>query len=107
MRTAALGLWFGDDHDALISVVADISRLTHQDPRSVAGGVAIALAANILESDQAIDAHSLCGALADAIDNIHRELAGLFQELPGHLDSPDVKPFWHILATNHMNSRRR
>lgn len=93
MRTAAIGLWFGDDHQSLVSTVVDISRLTHQDPRSVAGGVAIALAANILASDHTIDAADLCNVLADSISAIDAELSGLIRELPHQVHLPDCKQF--------------
>src|SRR5690606_14702346 len=53
MRTAGLGLWFGEDRRSLVSTVADISRLTHQDPRSVAGGVVVAMAANLCAYSEA------------------------------------------------------
>src|SRR5438034_14765 len=36
MRTAVLGLFFLRDPHRLAEVVADVSRITHQDPRSVA-----------------------------------------------------------------------
>src|SRR5215472_15290513 len=39
MRTAVLGLLFLDRPEDLPGAVADISRITHQDPRSIAGGV--------------------------------------------------------------------
>ena len=45
MRTAVLGLFFLDDPEALPVLAADVSRITHHDPRSVAGGVAVAKAA--------------------------------------------------------------
>ena len=93
MRTAAIGLWFGDDRQSLTSSVADISRITHQDPRSVAGGVAIALAANILASDHMIDAAHLCNLLADSISTIDTELAGLVRALPDRTLSLDCKQF--------------
>ncbi|MGB7323640.1 MAG: ADP-ribosylglycohydrolase family protein [Rubripirellula sp.] len=93
MRTAAIGLWFGDDHPSLVSTVADISRLTHQDPRSIAGGVAIALAANILASDHSIGAADLCNALANSIAPIDTELADLIRTLPDRSHSPDCKQF--------------
>ena len=93
MRTAAIGLWFGDDRQSLVSSVADISRLTHQDPRSIAGGVAIALAANLLASDQILDAADLCNVIADAIGAIDMELSDLMRALPHHVNSPDCKQF--------------
>jgi len=93
MRTAALGLWFGDDHESLISTVADISRLTHQDPRSIAGGVVISLAANILTSNQTISAEDLCNYLSDAVYNINSELSDLIRGLPAQMSSPECKQF--------------
>ena len=93
MRTAALGLWFDDDRKSLVQTTADISRLTHQDPRSIAGGVVIALATNILTSDSEISAGDLCNALADSISDINVELAGLIRELPSRTQLPDCRQF--------------
>lgn len=93
MRTAALGHWFGDDRQSLVSTVADISRLTHQDPRSIAGGVAIALAANLLASDRTMDGADLCRELADAIATLDTELSELLRLLPEQMHSPHCKQF--------------
>jgi len=93
MRTAPLGLWFGADRDSLVTAVADVSRLTHQDPRSVAGGVAIALAANLLVSEPTIDAADLCDALASSISDINAELSELIRALPNRMRSPDCRQF--------------
>lgn len=93
MRTAALGLWFGDDHDSLVSIVADVSRLTHQDTRSVAGGVATALAANLIAFNNTIDSRALCATLADACLHINTEISDLLRQLPEHVGSPNVKQF--------------
>ena len=93
MRTAALGPWFGNNCDTLVAVVADIARLTHQDPRSVAGGVAIALAANLLASDAAIDDADLCETLADATGELNVELSRLIGDLPQCIHSPEAKRF--------------
>lgn len=93
MRTAALGLWFGSDRQSLVTTVADISRLTHQDPRSIAGGVAVALAANILASNHAVNAADLCNEISDAIGEINIELSNLMRELPDRVHSQDCKQF--------------
>ncbi|HBE68803.1 MAG TPA: hypothetical protein DDW52_11710 [Planctomycetaceae bacterium] len=93
MRTAALGLWFGEDRQKLVSTVTEISRLTHQDPRSVAGGVAIALAANILSRDCRIGAVSFCNVVADAISGISPELSGLIRLLPDRMKTSDCLQF--------------
>ncbi|GAB5406354.1 MAG: ADP-ribosylglycohydrolase family protein [Aureliella sp.] len=93
MRTAALGLWFGDDLESLCSVVAEVSRLTHQDSRSVAGGVTIALAANRMASSDALAARPLCGLLADACSEFDPELADLLRILPDHLGTDAALDF--------------
>ena len=93
MRTAALGLWFGDDRKSLVQTTADISRLTHQDPRSIAGGVVIALVTNVLASDSEISAGDLCNALADSISDINAELAGLIRELPNRMQLAGSRQF--------------
>ncbi len=92
MRTAALGLWFDSD-ESLIPVVADVSRITHQDSRSVAGGVAIAVAARQLASVDEIVPHSFCKVLADACRDINSEMADLLLQLPDHLDDEGVMDF--------------
>src|SRR5262245_7856826 len=47
MRTSAVGLYFVHQPDQLPAVSADISRITHKDSRSIAGGVAIAKATQL------------------------------------------------------------
>ena len=93
MRTAALGLWFGGNHKSLISVVADISRLTHQDSRSVAGGVVIAMAANRLSSGGEIEPQSFCDSLADACGDINSEMAELLRLLPHQIGAANAMEF--------------
>lgn len=94
MRTAALGLWFGSDHQALVSTVAEVSRLTHQDSRSVAGGVVIAMAANLLwDSTETPDPQEFCMQLADGCRTINEEMADLLLELPTRMDSASVDEF--------------
>ncbi|WP_291177108.1 ADP-ribosylglycohydrolase family protein [Gimesia sp.] len=92
MRTAALGLWF-KNKESLIPLVADISRITHQDSRSVAGGVAIAMAANQMSSASDINPHSFCRVLADACRDINSEMAELLQQLPDYLNDASVLDF--------------
>lgn len=93
MRTAALGLWFGSDRESLISTVGDISRLTHRDPRSVAGGVAIALAANQLSATDNVETTSFCNQLAEACDDICAETAALLRALPAQIGSANAMDF--------------
>jgi ADP-ribosylglycohydrolase len=85
MRTAALGLYFLDRPAQLPQSVADISRITHRDPRSVAGGVAIASAARLLADQPGAGADELCAAVAADIRPHHPGFADLVAGLPERL----------------------
>lgn len=82
MRTAALGLYFIHSTEGLGNVVAQVSRITHQDPRSIAGGVAIASAARLLCATPEIDPESLCNAIAEDMRPFDRAFADLVINLP-------------------------
>lgn len=97
MRTAALGLAFLRDPERLPKVVADISRITHKDPRSVAGGVAIAKAAQLLATLDTSDEGSFCGAIADAIRPFEATFADLIEGLPSRLQE-DRETALHAIA---------
>jgi ADP-ribosylglycohydrolase len=88
MRTAALGLAFLGDPSRLPDVVADVSRITHRDPRSIAGGVAIAKAAQLLASSPADDPAAFCSAIADSVCSLSSELATWVDEMPELLWEP-------------------
>lgn len=85
MRTAALGLWFLHDPKSLIPAVGDISRITHRDPRSVAGGVAVAEAARWLACQKDLEAVPLCNAVAEAMRPIDTGFAEIVERLPDYL----------------------
>jgi ADP-ribosylglycohydrolase len=86
MRTAAVGLYFLSAPDGLGEAVAQVSRITHHDPRSVAGGVAIASAARILARAAAIDGATLCRAVADDMRPFDESFADLTAGLAAVLD---------------------
>lgn len=86
MRTAPLGLLFRDVEERLVREVGDVSRITHQDPRSVAGGVAIAAAVCHLANAVATGPSTLCDVVARAARSHDPALADLVHVLPEHLD---------------------
>lgn len=86
MRTAALGLSFLNNSENLSTIVADVSRITHRDTRSIAGGIVIAKAAQILAIDTNIEAKDLCDTLAETIKTIHPSFSQLIQALSKYLD---------------------
>jgi len=88
MRTAALGLFFLRDPERLPSAVADVSRITHRDPRSVAGGIAVAKAAQLLADGLANDHSSFCQAISDTIAPYAHNFAELIARLPALVREP-------------------
>jgi ADP-ribosylglycohydrolase len=86
MRTAVLGLFFLDEPERLPAAVADVSKITHHDPRSIAGGVAIAKAAQLLASDRADSPLTFCAAIAEAMEPLEPSFAASVQALPTLLD---------------------
>jgi ADP-ribosyl-[dinitrogen reductase] hydrolase len=97
MRTAALGLYFLRDPERLPAAVADVSRITHQDPRSVAGGIAIAKAAQLLANDDDVDEGSFCDSIAEAIRPYEATFADLIRALPARLGE-DRETALHAIA---------
>jgi ADP-ribosylglycohydrolase len=95
MRTAVLGLFFLRENDRLPDVVADISRITHQDPRSVAGGVAIAKATQLLTSDVR-SPEAFCQEIAEATEVYEPQFAGMVRELPSLMMKSPETTLQHI-----------
>ncbi len=86
MRTAVLGLFFLWDVQRLPSAVADVSKITHQDARSIAGGIAIAKAAQSLASDNATLPWSFCDEIAGTIEPYEDGFAAMVRRLPRLLE---------------------
>jgi ADP-ribosyl-[dinitrogen reductase] hydrolase len=68
--------------------VANVSRITHRDPRSVAGGVVVAKAAQLLATEPAADPVSFCPALAEVARAYSPEFAGWLERLPALVREP-------------------
>jgi ADP-ribosylglycohydrolase len=88
MRTAALGLFFLSRVEQLPEAVANVSRITHQDPRSIAGGIAVAKAAQLLAGTPDIDALSFCLGIAEAMNGYDRIFADMVARLPALTEQP-------------------
>jgi ADP-ribosylglycohydrolase len=97
MRTAALGLFFLRDPERLPAAVADISRITHHDPRSVAGGIAIAKAAQLLATGEHSEAIGFCGEIAAAMRPYDTTFSDLVEELPSRVEE-DREAALHAIA---------
>jgi hypothetical protein len=88
MRTAPLGLAFLDYPDRLPAAVADVSRITHRDLRSIAGGVAVAKVAQLFAAEPGIDPAGLCAGVAGAMSEYSPEFVDWVARLPALLTEP-------------------
>jgi ADP-ribosyl-[dinitrogen reductase] hydrolase len=87
MRTSVLGLFFLWDVRRLPSAVADVAKITHQDPRSIAGGVAIAKAAQSLAIDRFTLPRSFCDEIATTVEPYEDRFADMIRMLPRLLEA--------------------
>jgi len=83
MRTVFLGLFFRNNPQQLAKVVSDVCRVTHLDPRSVAGGVAVAQLAHSLATQPEAPYSQHLVSIHDAMASIHIEFAKAVLELHG------------------------
>jgi len=86
MRTAPLGLWLHDDPAALAQAAADASRITHADPRCLAGAVAISAAVAYAASHDAIETQRLVAFVSGLARPYQAEFADLVERLPHWLE---------------------
>lgn len=82
MRTAPIGLWLYDDPPALAQAAADVSRVTHADPRCLAGAVAISAAVAYAATHQRVDTRALLAFVSDLARPYHAEFARLIERIP-------------------------
>ena len=101
MRTTILGLMYRNQSKQLVNEVAEISRLTHQDSRSVAGGVAVAEACRLLAFDEGLSDQEFCDSISQAICGINIELADLIKALPERMTDENVTQFIAAAGQSH------
>jgi ADP-ribosylglycohydrolase len=91
MRAGPVGVLYSHDALRLKQVAVDQGRITHADPRAVAGSVAIAAGVALAVSSSTIDAALFVAALADEVAAIDDSFTYALRCLPGWLTlSPDV-----------------
>lgn len=89
MRTAVLGFCFLDKEEKLPIIVSDVSRITHQDPRSIAGGVAIAKACQLLVLGRNSEEKPFYYDIAQSIENIDSQFSKYLLEIPNYPQKSD------------------
>jgi ADP-ribosylglycohydrolase len=85
MRTAPIGLFHCDDPQALAASAADVSRVTHADPRCLAGAVAISAAVAWNVTHDELDASAFLGFVAGLACPYDGQTAELIGQLPNWL----------------------
>jgi len=75
MRSAPVGLMCAGDIDQLIQVACDQSRMTHSDPRCLAGATAIAAATRLAVLEPELRGAAALTAIAEAVQAVHEGFA--------------------------------
>lgn len=88
MRAAPIGLFFFDNPQMLIQAAHDQGRITHKDPRSSAGAVAISGAVALVLQKKTINPESFISSLADWAGAIDRGFASELKKLVQWLSLP-------------------
>jgi ADP-ribosyl-[dinitrogen reductase] hydrolase len=99
MRTAVVGLFFIPDSSELVEKVADVSRITHHDPRSIAGGVAIAKAVQLLVTTLWQSPLEFCEQIAESVRAIEPTFSAMIAKLPEWMAGPPSEIFPRIAAS--------
>ena len=88
MRAAPLGVLYGHDSRLLAGVIADQARVTHQDPRAVAGALAIAVAAAIAARREPVSPAQFLAEVSEAVEPLHKPTAADLQAMAGWAGLP-------------------
>ncbi|MFZ5907661.1 MAG: ADP-ribosylglycohydrolase family protein [Nitrospirota bacterium] len=88
MRAAPVGLFFFDNPEMLIQAAHDQGRITHRDPRSSAGAVAISGAVALALPGESPDPDRILSLLADWTGKVSVAFASELRKLPGWLSLP-------------------
>lgn len=92
MRMAVLGLCYGSEADT--QSLIDVARITHKDPRSIAGGLVVAKAGQLLSRGFEPDDPQYFRACAESIADLSEDLAEALVAMPGQDDSPEQRLRW-------------
>lgn len=82
MRASPIGLWNCDDLSKIVRDAEVQGVITHKDPRSLAGGAAIAAAVAVALEDGEPDPRHFCDAVAESARAFSSEFATLLASLP-------------------------
>jgi ADP-ribosylglycohydrolase len=96
MRTAFLGFCFVDNPAALAQLVGAVARITHHDPRSIAGGIAIAEACRLLVTTPAMPRDAFFHAVATSIQPFDHAFGQAIAALADH--APTSPTVLHAIA---------
>ena len=88
MRAAPVGLFFFDNTKLLVRAAHDQGRITHRDPRSSAGSVAISGAVAIALQGTKIDTGRFISSLADWTGELSPVFSSELRKLPDWLSMP-------------------
>jgi ADP-ribosylglycohydrolase len=88
MRAAPIGLFFFDNPQMLIQAAHDQGRITHKDPRSSAGAVAVSGAVALVLQQKTLHVESIISTLAEWTHKIEPGFASELKKLNEWLTAP-------------------
>jgi ADP-ribosylglycohydrolase len=88
MRVAPLGVLLAADPVRLAAAASEQCRVTHGDPRAVAGAVAVASAAAFASRTGPLDARAILHQLAALVAGLSREMEAALRSVAAWLDAP-------------------
>ena len=103
MRSALLGIVFGEDTEVLSDWVLRTTRITHSDPKAFFGAFTVAIAANVSSLSQNISPQHFVDILGASLENYEsKEFIGLMKKAASSaLKNQNVSDFAESLGSQH------
>jgi ADP-ribosyl-[dinitrogen reductase] hydrolase len=106
MRAAPIGLWYYDDMEAIIPASIEASEVTHQDPRSIAAAVAVALMTAYTVHAESLDPADILHLIAGLLLQVDTGVSDHMMQLADWLEEPEEEAVRRIVATGQFGPWR-
>jgi ADP-ribosyl-[dinitrogen reductase] hydrolase len=96
MRSAIIGVCYGDRPQLMVEMVQCSTRITHSDRKAEFGAIAVALAAYLSSTDTSIDPHEYIDLLSKLLPPTATEFLDLIKLSIGSVESGETTPKFAI-----------
>lgn len=105
MRAAPVGLFFYNQPEQLVNAASAQARITHQDPKAIAGAVAIAAAVAYVIENQHIQTDAFLQAIAQSVASVDASFAEQLTMLSSWIELPTRDALQKALASDDLSVR--